>query len=108
MEIGILHDADDRLANAVLAAGAREPGYLVRRNDPYGPADGVTHTLIVQAMSRGLLNVMIEVRNDLIADEASQQRCASLLAGWVTAALADPGAGGGMPADLRMEKARHA
>ncbi len=108
VEIGILHDADDRLANAVLAAGAREPGYLVRPNDPYGPADGVTHTLIVQAMSRGLLNVMIEVRNDLVADEASQERIGRLLAGWITTALADSAVGGGMSVDLRMEKARHA
>ncbi len=108
VEIGILHDADERLAKAVLAAAAREPGCLVRRNDPYGPADGVTHTLIVQAMSRGLLNVMIEVRNDLVADEAGGQRIGRLLAGWVTAALADPGVGGGVPVDLRLEKARHA
>lgn len=108
VEIGILHDADDRLANAIFAAGAQASGYLVRRNDPYGPTDGVTHTLIEQALSRRLLNVMIEVRNDLIAGAAGQQNLGNLLDGWVTAALADPGLSAGVGVDLPMEKARHA
>ena len=108
VEIGILHDADALLADAMLARRAAHGGHVVRRNDPYGPADGVTHTIIVHGVSRGLLNVMIEVRNDLIADAASQQRCAGLLAAWVTAALADLRPGGVGLAGRQTEKARHA
>lgn len=108
VEIGILHDADDRLAKAVLAAAAKASGHLVRANDPYGPADGVTHTLVVQAAQRNLLNVMIEVRNDLVAEEAEQRRFAALLAGWITTALAELGVGPGVPMALGMEKASHA
>lgn len=80
VEIGILHDADTRLADAMLAAGSGGP-YDIRRNEPYGPEDGVTHTLKEHGLSNGLPNVMIEVRNDLIQDEAGQRVVADYLAG---------------------------
>ncbi len=88
VEIGILHDSDARLADALLgyAAGG---AWDVRRNEPYKAHDGVTHTLVKQAVSRGLLNVMIEIRNDLIADAAGQAHLAGWLAGQLTAALDD-------------------
>jgi predicted N-formylglutamate amidohydrolase len=70
VEVGILHDSDTRLADAMLKAGP--PGW--RRNEPYGPEDGVTHTLAHVAQPRGILPVMIEVRNDLLADEAGVAR----------------------------------
>lgn len=87
VEIGILHDADSRLADAMLAEAGKEPGFVVRRNEPYGPQDGVTHTLVVHALPRGLPNVMIEIRNDLIAETGDQQAIAERLAAWLKAAL---------------------
>lgn len=66
VELGILHDSDSRLADAMLARTAALPGRQVARNMPYGPDDGVTHSLRLHALSRGLSNVMIEVRNDLL------------------------------------------
>ncbi len=72
VEIGILHDEDSRLADGMLAVANAAPQYKVERNEPYGPADGVTHTLILHGLANGLRNVMIEVRNDLIADQAGQ------------------------------------
>ena len=67
VELGILHDSDDRLAKAMLDAA---PGDInTQLNAPYSATDGVTHTLREHAVSRGLQNVMIEVRNDLISDE---------------------------------------
>ncbi len=78
VELGILHDADPRLADAVLAAAPH--GIDARRNEPYGPEHGVTHTLRLHAIPEGRPNVMIEIRNDLIADEAGQRRFADLLA----------------------------
>lgn len=86
VEVGILHDADARLADAVLATA--ETDLVVRRNEPYGPADGVTHTLRMHALPRGLANVMIEVRNDLLAGAAEQAAMAARLAGWLAAARA--------------------
>lgn len=81
VEIGILHDTDSRLADAMLSAAAGTRGYRVKRNEPYGPADGVTHTLELHALPAGLLNVMIEIRNDLIPDERGQGAAADFLSG---------------------------
>lgn len=86
VEIGILHDADTRLADAMLVAGTGGL-YDARRNEPYGPEDGVTHTLKEHGLSNGLLNVMIEVRNDLIRDEVDQRVVADYLTGLLIESL---------------------
>ncbi len=88
--LGILHDRDRRLADILLTSLTGESGWIVRRNEPYGPEDGVTHTLADQALPRGLDNVMIEIRNDLIADAAGQEKVARLLARHLQKALAAP------------------
>ncbi|MCG5482413.1 MAG: N-formylglutamate amidohydrolase [Sinorhizobium meliloti] len=92
VELGILHDADSRLAERMLAAAATaEAGYDVRRNEPYGPADGVTHSLIEYGIRLGVPNVMIEIRNDLIRDKVGQRVMADYLAGLLaTSAVALP------------------
>ncbi|MFC6489784.1 N-formylglutamate amidohydrolase, partial [Nitratireductor sp. GCM10026969] len=90
VEIGILHDRDCRLADALLASMRGEDGWIVRRNEPYGPQDGVTHTLAAQALPRRLLNVMLEIRNDLIADGNGQENMAAFLARHLERALAAP------------------
>ncbi|WP_298855479.1 N-formylglutamate amidohydrolase [uncultured Ruegeria sp.] len=66
VEVGLLHDEDSRLVDAMLDHTDRLPHRWIERNEPYGPADGVTHSLRLHALSRGLANVMIEVRNDLL------------------------------------------
>ncbi len=86
VEIGILHDTDRRLADAMLAAAEGGP-FRVERNSPYGPEDGVTHTLRLHGLPHGHLNVMIEVRNDLIADAVGQGVMADYLAGLIRAAI---------------------
>ena len=85
VEIGILYDRDTRLADALL--GLNWGGYDVRGNEPYGPEDGVTHSLKMHALSRGLLNVMIEVRNDLLADTARREAVVRLLSSNLARAL---------------------
>ena len=89
VEIGILHDSDTRLADAMLRVAHT---HNVRRNVPYGPEDGVTHTLKEHGLKHGHLNVMIEVRNDLITNAASQATMAQTLTGWLTRALQSLGA----------------
>jgi predicted N-formylglutamate amidohydrolase len=90
VEIGILHDRDSRLADEMLKLAAAAGRFVVRRNEPYGPADGVTHTLREHGLANGLMNVMIEVRNDLIRDEAGQEVMAGFLAGLIRESLAIP------------------
>ncbi len=85
LDIGLLHDADDRLAKRLLAVA--EPGLRIALNAPYSAADGVTHTLAAHAVPRGLQNVMIEVRSDLIEDEAGVDRIAGALCRMLGAAL---------------------
>ncbi|MFK7938498.1 MAG: N-formylglutamate amidohydrolase [Roseovarius sp.] len=88
VEIGILHDTDSTLADAMLSRAADLPRQ-VRRNDPYGPADGVTHSLQLHGIAQGLPNVMIEIRNDLIRDSAGQAQLAQEVLGLLQPALAD-------------------
>jgi predicted N-formylglutamate amidohydrolase len=84
VEVEILHDSDSRIADAMLRIAPRQD---VRRNAPYGPKDGMTHTLQEHAVKHGQLNVMIEVCNDLISDNASQTAMAQTLTGWIGRAL---------------------
>ncbi|MGM0983829.1 MAG: N-formylglutamate amidohydrolase [Pseudomonadota bacterium] len=67
VEIGILHDADCRMADAILGQAHLLPHRTIQRNVPYGPEDGVTHSLKRHGIDNELANVMIEIRNDLLA-----------------------------------------
>lgn len=86
--VGIVHDRDPRLADAMLEAAAGQETCRVARNAPYGPQDGVTHTLREHALPDGHRNVMIELRNDLITTPEAQADMANQLATWITAAVA--------------------
>ncbi len=79
VELGFLHDADARLADAMLAGSEHWSELVIRRNQPYGPDDGVTHTLRRHGIARGLPNVMIEIRNDLIDTPERQSAMADRL-----------------------------
>jgi predicted N-formylglutamate amidohydrolase len=70
--IGIIHDADTRLATPLIAALKRLDGVTVGINEPYSPADRVYYTLERHARSRGLPCAMIEIRNDEISEERDQ------------------------------------
>ena len=88
VEIGILHDSDARLADAMLQVAAGHVSANVARNEPYGPDDGVTHTLKEHAIQAGHLNVMIEIRNDLIATGEQQESMAATISNWLVDAFA--------------------
>ncbi|MEJ8311533.1 N-formylglutamate amidohydrolase [Agrobacterium larrymoorei] len=86
VQIGLLHDTDARLVDDMLSDSDPAP-FRIERNQPYGPDDGVTHTLRLHALPDGLLNVMIEVRNDLISDEAGRRAAAKFLGEGLSKAL---------------------
>tara|TARA_R100001440_G_scaffold8937_5_gene16848 strand:+ start:29483 stop:30274 length:792 start_codon:yes stop_codon:yes gene_type:complete len=90
-QIGILHDSDTRLADSLLRTADRHTPLLVHRNQPYSPTDGVTHTLLRHGIENAFMNVMIEIRNDLITSEHQQQAMAVMLSGWLTHALNEVG-----------------
>jgi predicted N-formylglutamate amidohydrolase len=64
-QIGILWDADPRLAQPLMAR-LRAQGIPVGDNEPYTARDGHGYTLFEHAMPRGLAHVLIEIRQDLI------------------------------------------
>ena len=91
VELGILHDADSRLADAMLAAAPKHTQMNTQRNEPYGPEDGVTHTLKLHGLPNGVPNVMIEIRNDLVATPEACAQVAGMLHDLISEALAAVG-----------------
>jgi len=87
VEVGILHDEDSRLADAMLGAAQQGTGLNIQRNAPYSATDGVTYTLRKQGVNNKLQNVMIEIRNDLIADAAGVEQIAGMLHALIDQAL---------------------
>lgn len=76
VELGVLHDRDTALSSRLINSF---PNIDARLNEPYGPKDGVLHTLNLHASPRGLRHAMIEIRNDLIANERGQDEWAQRL-----------------------------
>jgi predicted N-formylglutamate amidohydrolase len=76
--VGVISKDDRQLADALLQALAANTDLCIGDNLPYGPDDGVYHSLQRHGEARGLRGAMIEVRNDLL-DELGQKRWAHLL-----------------------------
>lgn len=98
VELGVLYDADTRLADHLVPIVEAQGGLDVRRNAPYAAADGVTYTLVRHGIARGLANVMLEIRNDLVADALAQDAMARRLAAALSQALAGLTRNGGRAA----------
>ncbi|WP_417675635.1 N-formylglutamate amidohydrolase [Roseibium sp.] len=86
-EIGLISDRDRRLADPALALLKKRSGWQVGDNDPYSPADGVYYTLTRHGENRGLVPLMIEIRNDKVKTPDAEKAWAQLLAGVLTDAL---------------------
>lgn len=80
VDIGIINDSDEHWAQALTQIGQQFSDLDIRLNEPYSIADGVTHTLQLHGTSRGIANVMIEIKNDLIEERQAQQKFAAILA----------------------------
>lgn len=81
-EIGIIHDADDRLGAKMISGlrkDAARSGFQVGVNEPYSPDDRVYYTVECHAVKRGDLCAMVEIRNNEIADAQGQSRWAERL-----------------------------
>ncbi|WP_373502060.1 N-formylglutamate amidohydrolase [Aestuariivirga sp.] len=76
VELGILHDRDASLSSRLIKSF---PNVDARLNEPYGPKDGVLHSLNMHGFSRGLQHAMLEIRNDLIDTERGQDEWAQRL-----------------------------
>jgi len=77
-------DQDSRLGESMVELASELTTHCVRLNEPYGPGEGVTHTLGFHATSNGLLNVMIEVKNDLLDSPEHREKMAMTLAALIS------------------------
>lgn len=78
-QVGILHAWDSRLAVPLIERLRQEPDLFVGDNEPYAghlPGDSIDR----HALHHGRPNALIELRHDLIADEAGQIHWADRLA----------------------------
>ncbi len=80
LDIGFLHDKNSKAATAAAQIEQDRGIYRAAINEPYAARDGVTYTLAKHAEARGLDNVMIEIRNDLIETPDTAEKMADHIA----------------------------
>lgn len=80
MQCAILYNRDRRFAGLVLAKLRRDPGLVVGDNEPYFVSDETDYAIPRHGEDRGLPHVEIEIRQDLISDEAGQSAWALRIA----------------------------
>ncbi len=80
MELGILYEQDQPLANIILDNYKAFTQLITVANEPYAPDPRVSHTVRKHTFSRNMPHVMIEVRNTLIRENEKQQEMARMLA----------------------------
>jgi len=78
--IGTLYQRDKVLPPLLLRALRAEPDLVVGDNEPYAVSDQTDYTIPVHAEARGLMNTGIEIRQDLISDQAGEKAWADRLA----------------------------
>lgn len=75
----LLYHRDPRLARALLAL-LRNDGLTVGDNEPYFVSDETDYTIPVHGERRNIPHALIEIRQDLLADEKGQREWAQRLA----------------------------
>lgn len=86
---GVLWDRDPRFAVPLIEALRADPALVVGDNEPYAGALK-NDTMYRHATAAGLAHALIEVRQDLIADESGVASWADRLAAIVSTLNADP------------------
>ena len=81
---GVLWDQDEELAKRLLAnfttiAQDHDPILVVGDNEPYHARNPLGYSLVAHAASKNVEMALIEIRQDLIADEAGQRWAAEIL-----------------------------
>ncbi len=76
----VLYNRDPRFAHRLMALLNAEQEFTIGDNAPYQVTDASDYTIPVHAERRGLHHVLVEIRQDLIADDAGQAQWAARLA----------------------------
>jgi len=77
--VGVLWNNDARVPVPLMRRLAEEPDLVVGDNEPYSGRDGHGYTIKAHAEALGLAHALLEIRQDLIADESGQARWADIL-----------------------------
>ena len=85
--VGVLYNRDSRLAKRLLGLLRLEGDLVVGDNEPYAVSDFSDFTIIHHGERRGIPHVELEIRQDLVADEAGQRAWADRLARLLAAAI---------------------
>ncbi|MEA2841783.1 MAG: hypothetical protein QOF41_3113 [Methylobacteriaceae bacterium] len=87
--VGILWDVDDRLARPTITALKADDNLVVGDNEPYdGALEG--DTMYHHGTMGGLPHMLIEIRQDVVADAAGEAAWAERLGRLLSPILADP------------------
>lgn len=78
--VALLYNRDPRLSRHLLALLKSEQGLVVGNNEPYVVSDSTDYTIPVHGERMGLPHALIEIRQDLIAEERGQHAWALRLA----------------------------
>ncbi len=78
--VSVLYNRDPRLAIILRDLMRREPGLVVGDNEPYKVTDASDYTIPIHGEQRRLPHVLIEIRQDLIANEAGRHKWAGIFA----------------------------
>jgi predicted N-formylglutamate amidohydrolase len=76
MHAAVLYNRDRRFAGLVLEGLRAEAGLVIGDNEPYFVSDETDYTIPRHGEARGLPHVEIEIRQDLISDDAGQDEWA--------------------------------
>jgi len=88
-EVGVLWNRDPRLPRPLMER-LRAEGFTVGDNEPYSGADGHGYTQHTHGDRRGLANVLIELRQDLIDTQQGAALWAERLGAALETLLGDP------------------
>lgn len=76
----VLYNRDPRFAHRLMGLLNAEKEFTIGDNAPYSVSDATDYTIPVHAERRGLHHVLIEIRQNLIADASGQRAWAQRLA----------------------------
>jgi predicted N-formylglutamate amidohydrolase len=78
--VGTLYQGDTRLPPLLLKGLRAQGDLVVGDNEPYAVSNETDYTIPVHGEARGLMNTGIEIRQDLISDQAGKMQWAERLA----------------------------
>jgi predicted N-formylglutamate amidohydrolase len=82
--VGTLYQKDTRLPPLLLKGLRAASDLIVGDNEPYAVSEETDYTIPVHGEARGLMNTGIEIRQDLISDQAGEMQWAERLAAILT------------------------